>query len=87
MDLSDMTLFKMARQKMSWLGQRQTVLAQNIANSNTAGFKRDHVAFKSLLYRTYRDPGALTGHNYATPTGLQIGSGVEIGSSIKQHQE
>ncbi|WP_419186118.1 flagellar basal-body rod protein FlgG [Rohdeia mirabilis] len=62
-------------------------LANNIANSNTAGFKRDHVAFKSLLYRTYRDPGALTGQNYATPTGLQIGSGVEIGSSIKQHQQ
>lgn len=62
-------------------------LANNIANANTAGFKRDHVAFKSLLYRTYRDPGALTGQNYATPTGLQIGSGVEIGSSIKQHQQ
>lgn len=60
-------------------------LANNIANANTAGFKRDHVAFKSLLYRTYRDPGALTGANYASPTGLQIGSGVEIGSSIKQH--
>lgn len=62
-------------------------LANNIANANTAGFKRDHVAFKSLLYRSYRDPGALTGANYATPTGLQIGSGVEIGSSIKQHQQ
>jgi len=62
-------------------------LANNIANANTAGFKRDHVAFKSLLYRTYQDPGALTGQNYATPTGLQIGSGVEIGSSIKQHQQ
>lgn len=62
-------------------------LANNIANANTAGFKRDHVAFKSLLYRTFQDPGALTGQNYATPTGLQIGSGVEIGSSIKQHQQ
>jgi flagellar basal-body rod protein FlgB len=39
MDLSDMTLFKMARQKMSWLGQRQTVLAQNIANSNTPNYR------------------------------------------------
>ncbi|MEZ5977542.1 MAG: flagellar basal-body rod protein FlgG [Planctomycetota bacterium] len=60
-------------------------LANNIANANTAGFKRDTVAFRSLLYRTYRDPGALTGANYASPTGLQIGSGVEVGSSIKQH--
>lgn len=34
-----MALFKMARQKMSWLGQRQAVLAQNIANVNTPGFR------------------------------------------------
>lgn len=34
-----MTLFKMARQKMSWLGQRQVVLAQNIANANTPNYR------------------------------------------------
>lgn len=34
-----MTLFKMARQKMSWLGQRQAVLAQNIANANTPNYR------------------------------------------------
>lgn len=34
-----MTLFRMARQKMSWLGQRQAVLAQNIANANTPGYR------------------------------------------------
>lgn len=39
MDLSDMTLFRMARQKMSWLGQRQAVLAQNIANANTPNYR------------------------------------------------
>ncbi|GHD61018.1 flagellar basal body rod protein FlgB [Thalassobaculum fulvum] len=39
MELSQMTLFKMARQKMSWLGQRQAVLAQNIANANTPDYR------------------------------------------------
>lgn len=39
MDLSNMALFKMARQKMGWLGQRQSVLAQNIANANTPGYR------------------------------------------------
>ena len=39
MDLSNMSLFKMARQKMGWLGQRQSVLAQNIANANTPGYR------------------------------------------------
>src|SRR3546814_13469481 len=39
MDLSGMTLFDMARRKMSWLGQRQAVLAQNIANFDTPGYR------------------------------------------------
>lgn len=39
MDLSNMTLFRMARQKMSWVGQRQTVLSQNIANANTPNYR------------------------------------------------
>lgn len=39
MDLSQMSLFRMARQKMGWLGLRQSVLAQNIANGNTPGYR------------------------------------------------
>lgn len=39
MELSQMTLFRMAREKMSWLGQRQAVLAQNIANANTPSYR------------------------------------------------
>jgi flagellar basal-body rod protein FlgB len=39
MDLSNTTLFRMARQKMSWLGERQTVLAQNIANADTPRYR------------------------------------------------
>jgi flagellar basal-body rod protein FlgG len=58
-------------------------IANNIANANTTAYKKDHLSFRSLLYRTYREPGALTGSNIAAPTGLQIGSGTEIGSSIK----
>ena len=39
MDLSSMGLFRMARQKMEWAGQRQTVLSQNIANANTPNYR------------------------------------------------
>lgn len=39
MELSQMTLFKMARQKMSWLGERQVVLSQNIANADTPNYR------------------------------------------------
>ncbi len=60
-------------------------IANNIANANTTAFKKDHLSFRSLLYRTFREPGAKTGGNIAAPTGLQIGSGTEVGSSIKLH--
>lgn len=39
MDLNDLSIFRMAAKRMSWLGKRQQVLAQNIANSDTPGYK------------------------------------------------
>jgi len=62
-------------------------LANNIANVNTAGFKRSGLAFRSLLYQTYREPGAPTSANQMSPTGLQIGSGVEIAGSLRQFRQ
>ena len=46
MSLSSMSIFAMAQSKMSWLGQRQTVLAQNIANADTPSYRaKDLKAF------------------------------------------
>ncbi len=39
MDLSQIPLFKAMAQKLAWLGGRQTVLAENVANLNTPGFQ------------------------------------------------
>ena|SRR5258708_602950 len=39
MDLSKQTLFKMMNERMSYLGQRQKVLAQNIANADTPHYQ------------------------------------------------
>lgn len=58
-------------------------LANNISNVNTAGFKRNRVNFRALLYSTMREPGSATGANQINPTGLQVGSGTEISSSVK----
>jgi flagellar basal-body rod protein FlgB len=38
MILGDIPIFRMMSTKMSWLGHRQRVLAQNIANSDTPGY-------------------------------------------------
>ncbi len=58
-------------------------IANNIANVNTSAFKKNRVNFRSLLYHTMREPGATTAGNNMVPTGLQVGSGTEISSSIK----
>ena len=39
MDLSKIPLFTMLTERMAWLNKRQAVLAQNIANADTPGYK------------------------------------------------
>ncbi len=52
MDLTKLPLFAMMTRRMAWLGQRQQVLAQNIANADTPNYKpRDlkPLDFKSMV--------------------------------------
>jgi len=58
-------------------------IANNIANVNTAGYKKSTLAFRSLLYQTIREPGAPTSATQVDATGLQVGSGTEIAASNK----
>jgi flagellar basal-body rod protein FlgB len=39
MDINTLALFKMARTKMDFVAQRQKVLAENIANADTPGYR------------------------------------------------
>lgn len=39
MDISKLPLFQALTERMNWLGQRQEVLAQNVANLNTPGYR------------------------------------------------
>lgn len=53
------------------------VLANNIANINTSGFKRSKAEFTDLLYQTERAAGAANrGGQEAIPESLQLGLGV-----------
>lgn len=52
------------------------VIANNLANVSTTGFKRARAVFEDLLYQTMRQPGALSSQQTQLPTGLQIGTGV-----------
>jgi len=52
------------------------VLANNLANVNTSGFKRSKAVFEDLLYQNIRQPGAQSSQSTNLPTGLQLGTGV-----------
>jgi flagellar basal-body rod protein FlgB len=52
MDLGNLKLFKMAMTQMDWAAQRQKVLAQNISNADTPGYRPSDVKkpdFKNVL--------------------------------------
>lgn len=51
------------------------VIANNLANVNTTGFKRSKIEFQDLLYQTNRTPGADQGGGNQLPTGMQVGHG------------
>jgi len=58
-------------------------IANNLANVNTAGFKRSVATFQDLLYERARTPGASTGSGANIPTGIQLGLGTSLSSVTK----
>ncbi len=54
------------------------VVANNLANVNTSGFKRGRADFQDLLYQTLRMPGTATSGSTEVPTGIQVGHGAKV---------
>lgn len=52
------------------------VIANNLANVGTSGFKRSRAVFEDLMYQTIRTPGAQSSQQTQIAAGLQIGTGV-----------
>ncbi len=52
------------------------VIANNLANVNTDGFKRSRAEFQDLMYQTMKSAGSQNGAETRAPTGLQVGLGV-----------
>lgn len=50
-------------------------IANNLANVNTTGFKRNRVDFQDLLYQTLRPAGTRMAGGVEVPTGIQVGHG------------
>lgn len=55
---------------------RMDVIANNIANVNTTGFKKARAVFADLLYQNLRQSGAQSSQQTELPSGLELGTGV-----------
>ncbi len=53
------------------------VIANNLANVNTAGFKKSKADFQDLMYQIIEEPGTSTAQQGLSPTGIQVGLGVK----------
>ena len=59
------------------------MIANNLANINTTGFKRSQINFQDLLYVEMQAEGTEVASGINSPSGLEIGSGVRAASNVK----
>ncbi len=63
------------------------VIANNLANSSTTGFKKSRANFQDLMYQTMLIAGATTQAGGQIPTGIQVGMGTSPSSVQKLHTQ
>lgn len=62
---------------------RMRVIANNLANVGTTGFKRDRANFATLAYQDARVAGQQSSNETAYATGLNLGTGVGIQATTR----
>lgn len=72
---------------MSAQNLNMDVIANNLANVSTSGFKKSRADFQDLLYQILKVPGSPTSADTKSPTGIQVGLGVKPGSVTKVFTE
>lgn len=63
------------------------VVANNVANVNTAGFKKNRADFQDLMYQIVEEPGTSAQQTGTSPSGIQIGLGVRPAAVGKIHSQ
>lgn len=72
---------------MTAMETKLDVIANNLANINTTGFKKDRANFEDLLYRTEVYPGVQDSSQTPTAVGTQVGLGVRVTSTQTDHRQ
>lgn len=91
MELGDIPLMAMLKERMSWLGKRQDILSQNVASADVPGYKpRDlkPVDFEQTLKAVSRPAAgqlAVTNPHHIgggrAPSGFQVDDGADVAAS------
>jgi flagellar basal-body rod protein FlgG len=66
---------------------KMQVIANNLANVNTTGFKRDRANFESLLYQTIKSGGAQTADGNMLTSASTVGTGVNMVNTQKLYSQ
>src|SRR5579863_6884528 len=66
---------------------QMAVISNNLANSNTTGYKSSRAAFQDLLYQNIQQVGAQSTQNTQYSTGLSLGTGVRIAATEKNYAQ
>jgi flagellar basal-body rod protein FlgG len=61
------------------------VVANNLANVNTSGFKKSRISFQDLMYQNLRAAGTTTASGGQIPAGIQVGMGAKVVSVDKSY--
>ena len=64
-----------------------SVIANNLANVNTTGYKKDRAVFEDLLYQNMGQVGAATSQSTESPSGISIGTGVRLVATEKNYSQ
>jgi len=64
-----------------------SVISNNLANVNTTGYKQDRAVFEDLLYQNQTQVGADTSQTTQSPSGMSIGTGVQVVSTEKEYSQ
>ncbi|HYP85640.1 flagellar basal-body rod protein FlgG [Variovorax sp.] len=63
------------------------VVANNLANVGTTGFKKSRAVFEDLMYQNLRQVGGQTSDQTRLPSGLQVGTGVRVVATERMHAQ
>ncbi|WP_420605834.1 flagellar basal-body rod protein FlgG [Novosphingopyxis sp.] len=74
---------QVARTGLDAQNTKMRVIANNLANVNTTGFKRDRAQFETLAYQQVVQKGAASDQQNKFAVGLSLGTGVAISGTAR----